>query len=349
MSITLDQFLQWAIPAALIAGAFLIGLLFEWIVIKSFVRFTRNTAWRWDDLLARAFSHAFIFWITIAGAWLAVRMAPLHPELAAFLLRLLTALAKFIAVWVVARIVGGMVRLSTDGAEGVPSSSLIPNAVRIVIILIGFVFFLGDLGYDIFPIIGALGIGGLAAALAFQDTLANLFSGFTILASRKVRAGDYIQLSSGETGFVTDINWRETTIRDFSNNLVIIPNSQITSNIITNYNLPQNDIFVELVIGVAYDSDLEQVERVVRETTKLAYAESMGEEMDTEPVFFYTGFFDSSINFKLKVLVKRFEDRMKVQHPLIKAIHRRFQEEGIEIPFPQTTVHFADPERRPAS
>jgi small-conductance mechanosensitive channel len=347
MSVTLDQFLQWAVPASVIAGAFVIGLLFEWIVIKALTRVTRNTGWRWDDILAQAFSHAFIFWITITGAWFAVRMAPLHDELEGFLLRLLVATAKFIAVWVVARIVSGMVRLGMNGVEGVPTSSLIPNAVKIVIILIGFIFFLGDLGYDIFPIIGALGIGGLAAALAFQDTLANLFSGFTILASHKVRAGDYIQLNTGETGFVTDINWRETTIRDFSNNLVIIPNAQITSNIITNFNLPQNDIFVELIIGVGYDSDLEQVERVVKETAREVYAAVIGMELTSDPVFFYTAFADSAINFKLKVMVNRFEERMKVQHQLIKAIHRRFQLEGIEIPFPQRTVHFAagEPDR----
>ena len=87
----------------------------------------------------------------------------------------------------------------------------------------GFLVVLQTLGVSIAPLLTALGVGGLAVALALQDTLANLFAGIHILASKTVQPGDYIRLSSGEEGYVVDINWRQTTVRQLSNNLVDHP------------------------------------------------------------------------------------------------------------------------------
>jgi small-conductance mechanosensitive channel len=343
MNINLEQLMPWLISAGIVLVSFIVGLIFEWVVIKSFIRLTRDTKWKWDDILAIAFKKMFMLWITIAGFYIATIYAPMSLEVEAVIFKVLGALATFVGVLVVARVVHGLILLGTSSFDStLPSGSLIPNAARLVIIIVGIVFILSDLGIDIAPVIGALGIGGLAAALAFKDTLENLFSGFQLLATRKVRPGDYVQLGSGEIGFVTNISWRETTIRDFTNNLIIVPNSRVSQSIITNFNLPFNDIYVELTCGVSYDSDLELVEKIAVETAKDVYKEVMGKELEDGPSFFYLGFGDSAIDFKIKVLVPEFGDRMKIQHPLIKTLHKRFNEAGIVIPYPMRTIEFAE-------
>jgi small-conductance mechanosensitive channel len=110
-------------------------------------------------------------------------------------------------------------------------------------------------------------------ALALQDTLSNLFAGFYIAVARQVRLGDYIRLNTGEEGYVTDIGWRSTTIRALSNNMIIIPNSKLGQAIVTNFYLPEKRLGVSIQIGVAYDCDPDQVERVLLEEAQAAARE----------------------------------------------------------------------------
>jgi small-conductance mechanosensitive channel len=108
----------------------------------------------------------------------------------------------------------------------------------------------------------ALGVGGLAVALALQDTLSNLFAGIHIISTRLVLPNDYIRLSTGEEGFCKDINWRNTIIRTMANNENIIPNSVLSSSILTNFSRPEQEINISIPVSVSYESDLSQVEEV---------------------------------------------------------------------------------------
>ncbi len=148
---------------------------------------------------------------------------------------------------------------------------------------IGFLVVLQTLGVSIAPLLTALGVGGLAVALALQDTLANLFAGVHILASKTVQPGDYIRLSSGEEGYVVDINWRQTTVRQLSNNLVVIPNGQLAKTNMTNYTRPEQQLTILVQVGVSYDSDLDQVERVTTEVIAETMRDVAGASRSTSP------------------------------------------------------------------
>jgi small-conductance mechanosensitive channel len=341
MELNIELIIKWSIPVGIIALSFFLGLFFEWIIIKTIVRLARKTKAKWDDVIVDGLKKAFVFWFLLIGVAIAKDYIPyLNEEGQLYILKVVSAIASFLGVWVLAKIIHGLIKLgmsSFKDSQGL-TSSLLPNAARALILGVGLVFILNDF-IEMAPVLGALGIGGLAAALAFKNPMENLFSGFQLLLARKVRAGDYINLDSGQTGFVTDINWRETTVRDFNNNLVIIPNSQVSNSIVTNYNLPINDIYMELVCGVAYGSDLQKVEDLVKELGKEVYKEVMGEELEGDPTFFYLDFGESSIDFKTKILVKQFGDRVPLKTAMIKAIHRRFNEEGIDIPFPIRTIY----------
>jgi len=172
-----------------------------------------------------------------------------------------------------------------------------------------------------------------------QDTLSNFFSGIYILADKPFRIGDFVQLESGEKGYVEKIGWRSTHMRMISNNAIVIPNAKIASSVLTNYDLIEQQTALIVPVGVAYGSDLSKVQRIAEEVANHIISTVEGAVAEVEPRVRFTEFADSSINFNIAVRVKRFEDNYLVKHELIKALHERFNKEGIEIPFPQRVVH----------
>ena len=211
---------------------------------------------------------------------------------------------------------------------------------KALIILIGLLITLDSLSISISPLLTTLGIGGLAVALAFKDTLANFFAGLYILADEPVREGDYIKLEGGPEGYVVEVGWRSTRIRTLPNNIVVIPNSKVSESIITNYFLPERRISLLLDVGVSYQSDSRKVEEILLQVAKQAASEVEGLLAEPAPfVRFIPGFGESSLNFTLICQVREFVDQYFVQHELRHRILARFKKEGIQIPFPQRTVY----------
>ena len=196
---------------------------------------------------------------------------------------------------------------------------------------LGVLTLLRYLGIDITPFLTALGVGGLAVALALQDTLSNFFAGFYVSLARQIRVGDFIQLETGQRGYVTDIGWRSTTLRERSNNLVVIPNNKLGQSIVTNFHLPERRMAVSVQVGVALDSDLDQVERVLFEVVSTAGIEGLLQE-PAPVVLLMPGFGERSLDFTMVCYVADFEDQFRVQHEIRKRIVQRFRKEGITIP-----------------
>jgi small-conductance mechanosensitive channel len=177
-------------------------------------------------------------------------------------------------------------------------------------------------------------------ALALQETLSNFFSGLYLLADGPVSPGDYIKLDSNQEGYVLRIGWRSTTLRTLGDNYVVIPNSSLAKAVITNYSVPQSRMGYTLPVSVAYGTDPSRVEAALLEVAQEAIHEGVeGLLSDPAPsVRFNPGFGESSLDFSLNVQLRRFEDQYAVQSELRKRIVKRFQEKGIEIPFPTRTL-----------
>ena len=173
-------------------------------------------------------------------------------------------------------------------------------------IILGFVFLiiLDRLKITITPFLASLGIGGLVVALALQDTLTNFFSGIYIFFDKPIRIGDYIQLESGQEGYVAQIGWRNTRIRMLPNNMVIVPNAKLVSSQITNFYLPETEMAALVQVGVSYQSDLEKVERVTIEVAKEVLEQVDGGVKEFEPFIRYHTFSDFSINFTVILRAK---------------------------------------------
>jgi small-conductance mechanosensitive channel len=189
------------------------------------------------------------------------------------------------------------------------------------------------------PILTTLGVGGLAVALALQDTLSNLFAGFYVSLSGLVRIGDYIKLNSGEEGYVTDITWRCTTMRTVGYNLVVVPNSKLGQAIYTNYFLPEPRMMMSVSFGVGYDSDIDRVEAILLDAARSAVGSLPGLLGDPEPfIRFNPGPGDWALVFQVNFHVTKYSDQFFVQSEMRKLLFKRLQKEGIDIPFPTQTL-----------
>jgi small-conductance mechanosensitive channel len=216
---------------------------------------------------------------------------------------------------------------------------LLRSVVRGAVILIGFLVILSTLGLKIGPLLGALGVGGLAAGLALQPTLTNLFAGFQIAAGKQVRIGNRVRLSTGEEGYVTDISWRTITLRTPTNFLIIIPNSKFADSIVTNVNLPDAQTNILIPVGVAYESDPRHVESALRDEAKRAIADMPQLVKDFDPIVRFQAFGQSSLDFLVIVRVQDFDSQFPIWGELHQRIFERLRREGIQIPFPTRTVH----------
>ncbi len=223
-------------------------------------------------------------------------------------------------------------------ATGWHVTTLTAATIRILWAIPGILVLLNLLDISLAPALTALGVGGIAVSLALKDTLANLFSGFYISMAGNIHKGDYVQLDSGQEGFVEDVSWRITTLRTLQNNLVVIPNSKLSEALVTNYSYPEKQLAVRIPVSVSYDADIDQVERVILEEVEAARGLE-GLLFEPAPVVrFNPGFGDSALNLSLIVHVAEFTQQYLVQDQLRRRILARFRRERILIPFPIRTL-----------
>lgn len=277
--------------------------------------------------------------LVVLGLWLGEVQLPLQPHVRQTVDRILLGALLLIVTLVLAGLGVRATRAFAQRRSGVaPSTSIFANVVRVAVLVVGILVVLETIGVSIAPLLTALGVGGIAVALALQDTLSNLFAGIHLLASKKIEPGDYIMLSSGEEGYVVDVNWRNTSIRALADNMVLVPNAQLSSAVVTNFHQPVQPMSVVVQVGVSYDSDLEHVERVTIEVAREVMREVDGGVIDYEPGVRFHTFAESSINFSVLLRAKEYTNQYILKHEFVKRLHRRYRAEGIEIPFPIRTI-----------
>ena len=215
--------------------------------------------------------------------------------------------------------------------------TLLPTLRRVLPITIyaaGALVAIDSIGISISPILAGLGIGGLAVALAVQPTLSNFFAGTYVVTEGELKEGDFIELEGGPSGYVEEVGWRSTKIRSRFNNLVIIPNSRMAESIVTNYFSPTPAMNVIVTGGVAYESNLVDVEKYALEEARTVIDESEKAIKGTEPSFGFSNFGDSNVDFYVFLQAIDRAGTFGLRSELIKRIHDRFNREGIEINYP---------------
>jgi small-conductance mechanosensitive channel len=339
-SIAGDLFRQsiWAtgLLVGLLAAAFVIDLVLSAVERRLNRRFPDGLA----PQLVRGVRRPLVLFVVILGLYLALlALSAQEPWrgsiMNAFNIAMILLVGRTIASLSTTGI-NWYIRVVAPLTATLVDDKMLPTLRRVVTVTvyaITLLIALDTLGVSISPLLGGLGIGGLAVALAMQPTLGNFFAGTYILSDGAIHIGDYIELHNGPSGYVSEVGWRSTKIRTWLNNLVIIPNSVLADTIVINTRAPDPTVNVMVTCGVSYASDLTEVERVVMEVTQQILDDCPHAAPD-EPWFGYDGFGDSNVNFWIFVKARDRLGSFVVTNELIKRIHARFAQEGIEINYP---------------
>jgi len=344
-SLPRDPFVILA-PLGLFAAILIAGLILRRVLFRIVRVWSERTASHLAALMRETLRGPSILWAIILAAHIAAENSGLparylhyvHPTLEVLWVWSLTVAASRFA----GRAVEHYGR--TTGTQSV--TSLTQKVAQLAVVAIGLVWVL-KVVFDISltPILTTLGVGGLAVALALQDTLSNLFAGFYVSISGLVRVGDYIKLNTGEEGYISDINWRCTLMRTTANNLVVIPNNKLGQAIYTNYYLPEPRMGMSVSFSVGYGSDVDRVEAILLEETIRAAESVPGLLSDPPPTIrFNPGPGDWALVYQVNFNVGQFADQYKVQSELRKLLYKRLQREGVSMPFPTHTVILERPQ-----
>ena len=342
-----QPWVKWLISGGILAIFLLVAFVSKYILNLFMKVFVKKTKTILDDLVIQALTPPIFIFLVTVGLWIGFTRLP---ELAAYIDKInvgFMIVIYTIAAFTISRITNAF--LTWYSFEIAPRTKsdfddrLIPVLKRVadvIIFSIAFLLVLDKLHVNISPLLASLGIGGLAVALALQPTLSNFLSGTYVISDSIIRKGDYIQLDSGLEGTVEEIGWRITRIRTWQGNLVILPNSKLSDAVVTDFEKPDTSMLFGVDGGVSYSSDLDKVEQVITEVASDVMKTNPAGAKDFAPVVRFKNFGDSNINFSVVLKAESRGASFVLKHYFIKALHKRFQNEGIVIEFPVRKIYF---------
>jgi len=190
---------------------------------------------------------------------------------------------------------------------------------------------LNELGIEIRPMLAALGVGGLAVALALQEPLANLFAGLFVSLAGQVRIGDHVKLDSGVEGKIVDFNWRSTWLEIAGGSVAVVPNSKLSQSIVTNFNLPNPELAIPIDFTIRFEEDPVRAERTALEVATQVMRDTPGAASKFEPSVRFHTFADLGLKGTVTLRAATWGDQGLIRHRFVMAMHDRFRLEGIEL------------------
>ncbi|TSK08844.1 MAG: mechanosensitive ion channel [Geobacter sp.] len=338
----MDPFLLFwgkqALISAVIIGVFyLLSRLAQQLLTKVGTRLCSFTETDLDDRILERVSGPAMLLVNCAGLYLAIRRLPLHDRIGMIASGLLFVVNISILTVIAYRALDELLKAYGARVAGAEMSRqlmpLVEKLCTIFLVVTALIITLKHFNYDILSLVTALGVGSLAIGLAAKDTLANMISGFTLMIDRPFRIGDRITLGA-QTGDVMDIGLRSTKIKGLDNTLLIIPNSELCNSNLINMAFPDMRGKGRVNIGIGYECDVARAKEIMVQTA-LDVAEVL---KDPAPEAFFVNFGDSALNLSLFFWVPEYTQVFGAQDKINSALLNRFQENGINIPYPTRTV-----------
>lgn len=316
--------------------ALLLGLLLRFGVMPLLARAAARNSWPHDDIIVASLRSRVLSWAVLAGLYASFTDMPWRARPIAWGEKITATLLALSVTVTMMRCVSEVVGRTRSAAGG--GTTLLKYIINSLLLMIGVGAALGFFGVSVFPALTALGVGGLAVALAFQDTLSNVFAGVNISAAGQVRIGDFISIDDKVEGFVSDIGWRMTTLRSLDDLLIFIPNKKLGEAVVTNYNRPDPSMWIEIAFRVGLDQDPQRVEALVADALTTARTAVEGLRAEA-PVIRLKAIGDVAFEFKAFVAIEHFAARSLLQHVLLGRVVARLRAEGLVFPVPQRVIH----------
>jgi MscS family membrane protein len=329
------------ISVAVLLGSYLAARVVSFLIARGVDRVAKRTHTTLDDRLAAAFHRPLTWALFLVGAYAATHRLAL-PESALRSIDsvlfagvvILLALAVLQSYELLLHWYVSQPRVAASSALATEFGPLISKVGKVFIGLVAVTILLQRFGVNVQSLVVSLGVGSLAIGLAAQDTLANMFGGFTLMLDRPFRVGDRIQLASGEVGDVEAIGMRATRIRTTDEMMLVVPNSALVKDRVINFNLPSRALTTRVEVDVAYDSPLEEAMRLVAESARVVPQV----DGDRAPSVVVKAFGDGSVVLALTFWVRDYLDQGTARSAVMTGIHDRLRAAGIDRPLPSRRV-----------
>ena len=344
LGLTPAEWTQIGYSALILVGTLIIGRwLIPFLVDKVLKQFTRRTGTTLDNAVLNAARMPLYFLAVVGALDLALGRLEFLPDTwdqwISEVFFILYFLVGFIFAWrLITHFFDWYSANLAEKTETDLEKQLFPFFKRIVLILlsaVGLITVLSHFEVNITAMVTTLGIGSLAVALAAQSALEDTISGFLIMIDRPYRIGDRIEILDLDTwGDVTDIGLRSTRIKTRDNRMVVVPNSQIGKSLVVNYAYPNNQYRLQIHIGVAYGTDLEQAREIMIDT--VSKVEGVLPEHPVDALFLEFG--DSALIFRVRWWLDSYVDTRRMFDRVNTALYQALTAEGIEMPYPQMVI-----------
>ena len=318
--------------ALTIGAAWCIGHLLNAIVITRLGRLIASTRQQWGDAVASELRRRVPLWSVLVGAYASLAHWQLSPEAALLFTRGLFVVGAVSATLFAAAVASRLI--ATYGAmvsPALPVTSLTQSLTWVLVVALGALVVLSGLGVSITPMLTAMGVGGLAIALALQEPLANLFAGLFVSMAGQVRIGDNVKLDSGVEGKIVDFNWRSTWLEVPGGSVAVVPNSKLSQSIVTNFNLPNPEMAIPVEFTIRFEEDPVRAERTAIEVAQAVMRDTPGAAAKWEPTVRFHTFADLGLRGTVTLRAATWGDQGLIRHRFLLAMHDRFRTEGIEL------------------
>lgn len=321
---------------------FVLSQLIVIISKKIFLKLTKKTKTKIDDLIVAKVNKPVSFILLLIGLRLAVIPHHIRPDLLDIFEHAVFTLIIAIITYIVIAVLGILIinwgqKFASKTKSKVDDEivALFQKFVRITASFVGLIFILDAWGVKVGPLLASLGIAGIAVAFALQSTLGNIFGGVSLIVDRSIAVDDFIRLDDGTEGFVTDIGLRSTKIKSRDGDLIIIPNGKLADSKIYNYHQPMPTTRVTIDFGVKYDSDIEKVRKIA-----LNELRSLKDALkNPAPQIVFSEIGDFSMKFKAFFWVSSIEKKIEAKDAALTSIYAALNKNRIGIPFPTRTVY----------
>lgn len=333
---------DWIVAALIIVGSLVLGKVFYWLLKNVVRRFTGKTKTKIDDIVVDMLEEPLVMAVGVGGFWLALRtLGGLAEGILSVLRHGVGFLVAFIIAWALTRLLDAVVEEYlvpiVDKSESDLDDQLLPivrRGVKVSIWVIAAIVGANNAGYDVGAVLAGLGIGGLAFALAAQDTVSNLFGGFTIFLDKPFTIGDRVKVQ-GYDGMILEIGLRSTRLATLEGRVVTIPNKKFTDDAVENVSSEPSRKVV-LNIGLTYDTDAAGLRRGLDLLRGIAEAHPA---IDDKVLTGFTSFGDFALGLMLIYYIRPGEDILTSQTEINLAVLERFSEAGLDMAFPTQTVY----------
>ncbi|MDX2360306.1 MAG: mechanosensitive ion channel family protein [Crocinitomicaceae bacterium] len=332
---------QWAISFGLILAAIIFAKIVYWLIGKYVKRLAAKTKSGLDDLLVDKLEEPFVYGLMVIGVYWGFHRLTFTPETDNFFNHMFVVILTMIVTWLFVRVIDALIEEYlvplVEKSESDMDDQLMPvmrKTIKGLFWTMGAIIGLNNAGFDVAALIAGLGIGGLALALAAQDTVKNIFGGIMVFIDKPFKIKDRIKID-GWDGSVEEVGVRSTRLRTLEGRLVTIPNGQFSDNAVENVTLePSRKIKNNL--GLTYDTTPENMEKAMNFLHEIVKANP---KVEDEALVSFNSWGDSAMGILFIYYIPNPDDILSAQTEINMAVLKQFNEAGLEFAYPTQTIY----------